>query len=391
MKKAQRNCLTATLLMGMMFLAAIFTLQGALLTSLISHYSVAESIQGFASSAASVGGVVALVSSFFLIGKLSKLLLLRLAVATCAVFLALLKVSPVYAVFVVMWFALGIGMGYLDMLVSSCMADLYEGRAATRMMCILHTSYGIVSSIVPVVYAKILSSGTKWNNIYLYVAGAGALLLVLFMLAIRFARTQRQAEPTAEQKMSFRDMRRILSKGVLPGLVCAMFCQGIYLGGFNTWIERYVSITLGSNLGSLSLSLMFFGVMISRLTLAFAPISPVKYIKFAGIAAGIFLVAALPFGNGTMMCIGICTSGICFGAFIPCTLDVGCALTPESSMFATTAMMLAVYLGQAVAPPIIGALGAAFNLHVGIAFCAASTFLCALFCRFAKLPTDKKA
>ena len=53
-------------------------------------------------------------------------------------------------------------------------------------------------------------------------------------------------------------------------------------------------------------------------------------------------------------------------------------------------MMLAVYLGQAVAPPIIGALGAVFNLHVGIAFCAASTFLCALCCRFANLPPDKK-
>jgi hypothetical protein len=84
--------LTAALLMGMMFLAAIFTLQGALLTSLITHYSVAESVQGFASSAASIGGVVALISSFFLIGKLSKLLLLRLSVATCAVFLVLLKI-----------------------------------------------------------------------------------------------------------------------------------------------------------------------------------------------------------------------------------------------------------------------------------------------------------
>lgn len=385
MRKAQRNCLTATLLMGMMFLAAIFTLQGALLTSLIAHYSVAESVQGFASSTASIGGVVALVSSFFLIGKLSKLLLLRLSVATCAVFLALLKVSPTYAVFVIMWFALGIGMGYLDMLVSSCMADLYEGRAATRMMCILHTSYGIVSSIVPVVYGRLLSSGTKWNNIYLYVAAAGAVLLVLFTLAMRYARTDKQAEPTAENRMSFRDMKRILSKGVLPALVCAMFCQGVYLGGFNTWIDRYVSITLGSSLGSLSLSLMFFGVMISRLTLAFAPISPVKYIRFAGLASGIFLLAALPFKSGAAMCIGIFASGVCFGAFIPCTLDVGCAATPESSMFATTAMMLAVYLGQAAAPPIIGALGAAFSLHVGIAFCIAFTFLCSLFCGFAKL------
>lgn len=390
MRKAQRNCLTVTLLMGMMFLAAIFTLQGALLTSLIAHYGVADSVQGFASSAMSVGGVVALMSSFFLIGKLSKLLLLRLAVGTCAVFLALLKVSPTFALFVAMWFALGIGMGYLDMLVSSCMADLYEGRAATRMMCILHTSYGIVSSIVPVIYGKLLSSGTKWNNIYLYVAAAGAVLVVLFTIAVRFARTSKQEEPTAENRMTFRDMRRIMSKGVLPALVCAMFCQGIYLGGFNTWIERYVSVTLGSNLGSLSLSLMFFGVMISRLTLAFAPIPPVKYIKYAGIVSGIFLMAAMPFKNGVMMCIGMCASGICFGAFIPCTLDVGCALTPESSMFATTAMMLAVYLGQAVAPPVIGALGAAFSLHVGIAFCIAFTFLCSLFCRFAKLSEDMR-
>ena len=84
-----------------------FYAAGRVAHGLISHYSVAESIQGFASSAASVGGVVALVSSFFLIGKLSKLLLLRLSVATCAVFLALLKVSPVYSVFVAMWFALG--------------------------------------------------------------------------------------------------------------------------------------------------------------------------------------------------------------------------------------------------------------------------------------------
>lgn len=386
MKNSQRYMLTAALLMGMMFLAAIFTLQGALLTSLITHYSVAESVQGFASSAASIGGVVALISSFFLIGKLSKLLLLRLSVATCAVFLVLLKISPVYSVFVLMWFALGIGMGYLDMLVSSCMADLYDGRAATRMMCILHTSYGIVSSIVPVIYGRILASGTMWNNIYLYVAAAGIALLVFFMFAMRYARSNHQAEPTAENRMTFADMRRILSKGVLPALVCAMFCQGIYLGGFNTWIDRYVSVTLGSSLGSLSLSLMFFGVMISRLTLAFAPIPPVKYIRIAGFASGIFLLAALPFQSGVAMCIGIFASGVCFGAFIPCTLDAGCAATPESSMFATTAMMLAVYLGQAVAPPMIGALGAAFNLHVGIVFCIAFTLMCSLFCRFAKLP-----
>lgn len=97
-------------------------------------------MQGFASRAASIGGVAALIASFFLIGKLSKLLLLRLAVATCAVFLALMKVSSTFAVFVAMWFGLGIGMGFLDMLVSSCMSDLYEGRAATPESSMLATT-----------------------------------------------------------------------------------------------------------------------------------------------------------------------------------------------------------------------------------------------------------
>lgn len=386
MKKSQRYCLTATLLMGMMFLAAVFTLQGALLTSQITHYAVAEPLQGFASSAAAAGGVAALVSSFFLIGHLSKLLLLRLAVAACAVCLALLKTAPSYAVFVAMWLALGVGMGYLDMLVSSCMADLYEGRAATRMMCILHTSYGVVSSTVPMLYGWLVSSGTVWNDVYLYVSAVGAALLLLFMLAIRYARAGLRVEPTAEKRMSLREMGRILSRGMLPALVCAMFCQGIYLGGLNTWIDRYVTVTLGSELGSLSLSLMFFGVMISRLSLAFLPIPPMTYIRWSGAAAGLFLLAALPLRSGAVMCAGVFASGVCFGAFIPCTLNVGCAATPESSMFATTAMMLAVYLGQAVAPPIIGALGAAFSLHAGMAFCVAFTLLASVFCRFAKAP-----
>jgi predicted MFS family arabinose efflux permease len=156
-------------------------------------------------------------------------------------------------------------------------------------------------------------------------------------------------------------------------------------------VKKYqteINDALKSDLGSLSLSLMFFGVMGSRLTMAFSKISPVKYIKFAGIFAGVFMLAALPFRNGAVMCAGIFACGLMFGAFIPCVLDVGCAATPESTMFATTAMMLAVYLGQAVAPPVIGALASAFSMHAGMIFCAAFMFLCSVFCRFAKLPEN---
>ena len=387
MSRAQRNCLTATLIMGMMFISCIFTLQGSLLTNLITHYNLSDSVQGFASSAASAGGVLALVSSFFLIGHLPKLLLLRIAVAICAIFLALLKVSPSFSVFVAMWFAIGIGLGYLDMLVSSCMADLYEGRAATRMMCVLHMSSGIVSSLVPMVYAALLKK-IPWNSVYLCVACVGIVLLILTTMAVRFARSGMKKEPMAENRMTFSQMGAVMKKGALPALVAAMFCHGIFYGGLNTWINRYVQVTLNSNLGSLSMSLMFVGVLVSRLIISLLSLSPVKLIRICGYAAAASVFIALPFKNGAVMCAGILVCGLMYGAMIPCTLDVGCAATPESTMFATTCMVLSLYLGEAIVPPVIGALESMFNLHVGIALCGVFMVLTSVFCGIAKLPED---
>ena len=387
MKKSQKACLTLTLIIGMMFIASIFTLQGSLLTSLIAHYNLADSVQGFASSAACAGGVVALLSSFFLIGHVPKLVLLRIGVAICAVFLALLKFSPVFSVFVIMWFAIGIGLGYMDMLVSSCMADLYEGRAATRMMCVLHMSYCVISSTIPMVYDLMLKH-MAWNSLYLWVAGIGIALLLLFTLSVRFARSGMKKEPMAEKRMSLKDMAAVMKKGALPALVIAMFCHGIFLGGLNTWLNRYVSVTLNTNLGSFAISAMFIGVLISRLVVSLTTISAVKFIRRMGYAAAACILIALPFKNGAVMCGAVCASGLLFGAMIPCILDVGCAATPESTMFATTSMVLSLYLGEAVVPPVIGALETAFSLHVGIGLCGVFMAVTSVFCSVARLPKD---
>ncbi len=367
---------TLALLVGMMFLASIFALQGVLLSSLIAHYELSDSAQGLASSAASAGGVIALVSSFFLIGRLPKLWLLRIAVGVCAVFLALLKFAPGFGVFVGLWLCLGVGMGYVDMLLSSCMADLFTGRMATRMMCIMHMLYGLSSVLCPVIFNGLMDGGMAWNSVYLCVAGAGLALLVFSILA--------GGRVSQEARMNLSDIFRVVRKGALPGLIAAMFCHGMFLGGLNTWINRYVGVTLGSSLGGTASAFMFFGVMASRLILPFLPLSPVKYVRFAGFAAGAAVLIALPMQNGAAMCAAVLVCGLAYGAMIPCMLNIGCAETPESSMLATTVMMLALYLAQAIVSPVIGALEAAVNLHAGIGLCAAFMILssvCSLLAR----------
>jgi len=370
-----------------MFLASIFEVQGALLNDIIGYYGLADSAQGLASAAVSAGAAAALVSSFFLIGRLPKLLLLRISVLFCGVFLILLKIAVSFQLFIAIWLLIGIGMGYMDMLITSCMADLYEGRTATRMMCLLHTAYGLMATLAPLIFFALMTGGLAWNSIYicLGIMGAAIFVLLFFTSGSLKGGTER-GDSLKEQRMTLRDMGTLLSGGTLPGLMAAVFFQGVFLGGMNTWISRYVGVTLGSALGSASLTAMFLGLMISRLTVPFLPVRPEKYVRTAGIAAGVVLLAALPFQNAYIMCAAVFVCGLAFGALLPCMLSLGCASAPGSTMFATTVLMLALYAGQAITPPVIGAMETAFGLRTGIALCAAAIILCSVSCMTARFP-----
>ena len=94
---------------------------------------------------------------------------------------------------------------------------------------------------------------------------------------------------------------------------------------------------------------------------------------------------ALRQSMGKRVAVAALCAGLAFGALIPCMLDLGCREVPESSMLATTALALSLYLGQIVAPPLIGALESAVSLHAGIALCGVFMLLTSLCCRVAPL------
>lgn len=374
MSDTKRRLLALALLLGMMFLSAIFALQGILLTSIISHYSLDDSVKGFASSAASLGGVIALASSILLVGRVPKFRLLYAAFFICFAFLGLLYLTPSFAVFIAIWLVLGIGMGYVDMLLSSLMADLYTGRTATKMMCILHMLYGVSSMICPVAFSRMMDGGFPWNGVYLIVSVFGFVLFAYTAIVYRLARSSGKSALKAEEKMSFGDMVSLVKKGSLPWLILAMLFHGLFIGGLNTWISRYISVTLGSGIGDMALTFLFSGVMISRLAIPFMPLSPIRYVRLAGFLAGAVTLIAIPFHSGILMAIAVFLCGLFFGAMIPCMLDIGCASTPESTMLATTLMMLALYLAQVVISPVIGKIETAFGLDYGIALL--TVFMC---------------
>ena len=374
-----KKVLSASVFAGMVFLSSIFAVQGALLGNIISQYNLSSSNQGFATLFSSFGGMVAFVLTLLLTGKIRKTRLLLFGFVIDTVLLFFLAAVPPFPVFIVIWFFTGIGMGFMDALLSSVIADLYSGPSATKLMCILHATFGITSMVFPLICTVLIKNGFIWNHIYILIAVYGILLVGFMLFADSIS--GRNSSVNAEKHLSFSDLRAVLSSSSLVLFVLGMLLHGFFLSGLNTWVNFYVGTTLGSALGGTAQSFLFCGILLSRLLLPYTGIKPEKYISFAGLAAAVFLLAVLPFGSGILACIGIALSGLCFGAMIPCMLNVACEGNSGNTAMVTSLMMLALYLGQGSAPPVLGFIESTVGLRFGLALCALFMILTSLtFC-----------
>jgi len=377
-KKNDRLWVTAFLLLSMVFLSAVFAVQGSLLSTMIEAYRLDAARQGLANTMAFAGGVLALFCAFLVQGRCRKRTLLKVALTICAAGLVLMWLAPGYGLYTAAWFITGFGLGLMDTLLSACMADLYTGRQAVTMMCILHTAYGLSSVFSPMGYAALLGAGLFWKRVYLIIAAVG-LLLVFGALLVRRLLRMEDPEPICPTAADPRRILPALREGHLLWLVAAIFFHGIFLSGLNTWINRYAD-TLPGTIALPAQSCVFLGLMLSRLGMPFLPIKPEKYVAVGGLLGGAVLCIGLLIPNGWVLRALLMVSSLLFGALIPCVLTLGCGRQPQNTLLATTGIMLALYLGQAVSAPVIAALEAAISLKAGMLLCALCMALCSLCC-----------
>lgn len=378
MKLSERRWITAFLLLTMAFLSSIFAVQGSLLSHMIDRFQLDAASQGLANTTAFVGGILALVLAFALQGRWKKRTLVKASSLLCALGLVLMWLAPAYWVFVLAWFITGFGLGLLDTLLSACMADLYTGKQAVTMMCILHMTFGMASMLSPMAYAALLASGVTGQTIYLLVACAGT-AIVLVAQAMKKALRIVDRESLSQQALDVKSILPAMKQGRLLLLLGAIFFHGIFLSGLNTWSNRYADL-LGTSIALPAQSCVFLGIMTSRLVMPFLPIDSKKYVAWGGILGGAVLGVGLLVPNGLVLRIALVVSSLLFGALIPCILSLGCDRQKDNTLLATTGIMLFLYLGQSVSAPLISALEAAVSLRAGIFLCAGSMIACSLLC-----------
>ena len=367
-----RRLLTVFLLFSMALLSTLFALQGILLSSIIDAFCLTSSDQGLPNSAAFAGGIAALLIAFALSHRIPKWLALLLSLALCGAAVLCLKLSSGWTAFIAVWCVLGFGMGMMDTLLSACMAQLYTGKLQIRMMCFLHTAFGIASAGTPVLFEALMKNGLGWKDVYLFPAFfAGA--LVIAGLFLRLGSIDKQADtPRASAS------RKAVKQARLWNYMAAAFFHGVFLSGLNTWINRFSEVYTGAQAAVPPMSFMFIGLMCSRVVIPFLPLKAENYVRLAGFAAGAVTLAGILVPAWLSPCILV--AGFLFGALLPCMLSLACERIPSQTLTCTTALMLSLYVGQSVSSPLIGALEAAVSLKAGMLVCCVSMALTSLLC-----------
>lgn len=371
MTTSQRRRAGFSIFATMAFLSFVLVMSGVLLSSIIERFNLSGASQGLPLTAVSIGSVLALLSSFLVMGRLTKPTLLKLAVGACSLALVGLAIAPDYGAFLAASVALGVCTGYIDTLLSASIADLYRGPSSEKMMSALHTIYGASSMVVPMIYASVLSgladAGLPWTRLYLCVSVLGVAALTLLALFNRRQKRDDGTVPDGERRLTKALVLDKLRDGILPGLIVSMFFHNLFFSGINTWISRYVSLTLGSALGSAALSSLWLGIMLSRLLFPRLQWKTRSYVSVAGFAACAIMLLALSFSSAILMCVSAALVGLVFGAMLPCALNIGCSVTPENTLLATTSLNLAMNLGAMIGAPLVGAIEGALGMRAAMA------------------------
>jgi len=367
----------ACIFLSLFIFAIINSTLGALLTRYIDHYALAESGKGVPVSMLNIGCIAALISSLWVMGRIHKPHLQWIASVATVLLLIPLGLPPTFAVFSTTFLLLGVAVGYTDTLASSSIADLYDGRRAVAMMCVLHAVFGIAGVACPLAFRAMMSAGLPWYRIYTVLMSAGVAMLTFIIPVSVMTARHTPVQSTDRQRITWAEVRSFFGKRSRLMMLCAIFFYGFYLSGITVWIDRYICVGLSdAGLGALSLSLFWLGLTLSRLLTPLLRVNPTVLIRWSCFATAALVAAGVATGSAPVMCGAGALAGLTSGAIIPLLMHIACQQYKENTLMASTFLFLALYFSQSICPPLMGLIETAWGLTAVMMACPVTVCLC---------------
>lgn len=376
----QKWAYTVAILVSMVFLAMAHQMRPSQLSAVISYYGLSASQQGMPAAFATMGSIGAMFLAIALTGRVRKPVMLVTSIAASLMLALPQYFCPPLILFLVLNFAYGVALGMIDTLVSACMAEVHTGKRSALMLSLLHASYGVGGIAAPVLYGRLLTSGTAWNRLFLVLILIGvALLLYIAPVSLRQAQLTAASANDRAARFSISGMRGFFADPTLSAFTGLMFCFGMSFGGMTTWMVRFVDATYSTTMGSTVLSLVFLGILTGRIVTPFMPVPEKAFLKIAGAGYFVLMSAALLIGSAEATAVLACFACILAGPIVPYAMSIACGRMLENTLLVSTILNLSMYIGQTLASPIMGGIESFAGLEVAMAFSHIFGLGCTIF------------
>jgi len=285
--------------------------------------------------------------------------------ALIAAGLALLSIAPGYATVGAAAFAMGVGAGILDMVLSPIVCALQPERR-TAAMNWLHSFYCTGAAITVLLGSLALRHGLGWRELSrgltlmpLLVAAAFLIMRIPHLVADGGPRTPLAA---------------LLRQPAFLVALTAIFLGGATEAGLAQWLPAYAEQTLGFSRWTAGMSLLYFSLAMAagRIAagLAGPRLDPILLLRVCSVGSVVlFLVGCFAPTPGVALagCMAVGFTGSCLW---PSTLGVAADRFPHGG--ATMFGLLAAFgnVGGVFMPWLVGAVADATTMRLGLATAA---------------------
>ncbi|MCL9637594.1 MFS transporter [Bacillus zanthoxyli] len=232
----------------------VITAVGSVLPQLLTHYHVSYTVGGQLVLVGSLGFLIGVPLSSFLLGRFSEMNLLTISALMIALSQIGMLLLPPFEWIIVFNFLNGIGVAALEVVVATLMMEVFIGRRAI-VMSYLEVSFGLGALLMPLI-ASLLISQNSWRYSF-FITSILALLMVVVCKMIPF---KKETVSTSESGASDANSE--------PAPVLTKNQRWKILALFSVMIFMYAGVESSMNNFLSSIFIVYLDVIPSQATLS---------------------------------------------------------------------------------------------------------------------------
>jgi MFS family permease len=349
---------------------------GQMFGSIKQFYGLTLTQASLLLSVQSIGGMLLAVLCILFISVFNKTKVLVLSGLVLCVSLMLAGAVPPLLILFAVFAILGFSGGAVNTLTNSVMADTVPNKA-DRYIHFMHMLFSFGAVTAPVI-SQAISFSLGFSGAFLIFGGFALCWAVFAVFAFPASMKNKLATRTFSFQKQYREAAGILR---MPGMGMTFFVSIMITAwqlSATYYISSYFTGLTGQPMdGALALSLLFLGMMVSRLAYAHVAdrFSKGRVLMLSN-ALGLLawaVVILVPDIHVKYMFVAL--SALACGNNFPIVFSAACRIAPQNTGVASGFVNFGYYIAIFSFIPTVGALGDAAGLNTAMALCAVPLLL----------------